>query len=606
MSEKILLYIDSLRLLIVTVILIMGFAGYAQTTRPDLKEDWILPHESNANQTIDYQSLIQFCKKLAESSNFITLDTFGVSDGGNPLHYLTLSNKSYINHEEAKIDNKVIWWINNGIHPGEPEGIDATLAYFRDLLQDGKLEQVVEKLVIIIVPVYNVDGMLNRNNFSRVNQNGPLTYGFRANSSNLDLNRDFLKSKSKEAQAFNRLYNVWKPDVFLDNHTSNGADYQHTMTLLPTQADKLGGPRGELLRSSMLPYLYTAMEAAGDPMTPYVQSPEGDPKKGIMAFYDTPRYSSGYAALHGSLAMMTETHMLKPFIDRVKSVYRFTSVLMEYILLHDTAILESGSNQQAYYSQLREYPIQWKRNDIKADSIVFHGFELEMRYSAITGRELRNFNRDRPYTQKIPYYNYFEPKTTVAIPDYYIVPAQYSEVIKKLSWNGVKVYAIHKDTLLNISQYKLLPSERNPVLFEGQYYRRDLEIEVQALQAYVKKSDWLIPTRQDGIRYLLESLEPQGEDSFFRWNYFDPVLNRKEYFSDYVFEPLARELLIIDSQLALEFEEKIKQDVSFANDPYKRLEFIYLRSPYAEPQFHQYPILKVDASNLLQELCKTD
>ena len=101
--------------------------------------------------------------------------------------------------------------------------------------------------MIVIIPVYNVGGALNRGSYSRANQNGPEAYGFRGNARNLDLNRDFIKCDSRNARSFNRLFNQWKPDVFVDTHTSNGADYQYVMTLISTQKDRLGGALGEFL-----------------------------------------------------------------------------------------------------------------------------------------------------------------------------------------------------------------------------------------------------------------------------------------------------------------------------------------------------------------------
>jgi len=563
-----------------------------------VSKEWQLPHEIHSNQSINYETLMQFCKKLAQSSEYIRWQTFGQTDGGNDLHYLIVSDQDYLRSTDIPKDQKIIWWINNGIHPGEPEGIDATLAFLRDLHLGEQLKTITKDMVLIVVPVYNVDGMLHRNSHSRVNQNGPEVYGFRANASNLDLNRDFIKCKSREAQAFNKLFNDWHPDVFLDHHTSNGADYQHIMTLLPTQPDKLGGPRGQLLRESMLPFLYDGMEKSGYPMTPYVQSPKGDPLNGILGFYDTPRYSSGYAAMYGSLSMMTETHMLKPFNERLNSTYQFMNILLQFLLTQKEEVLYSREAQIDFLRNQTSYPLQWKRNDTRADTILFHGFEINMEHSPITGQEIRRFNRDQPFRQKIAYYNHFSPVTQVPIPDYYVIPAHLHSVIDRLKWNGVRVFEITKDTLLDVLTYSIADSGAPTALFEGQYYRSHVEVQEIAKTLLIRKGNLLVPTQQNAIRYILETLEPLGEDSFLRWNFFDAIFNRKEYFSDYLFEPIAMELLKQDPKLSEEFELKIENDPEFASSPYNRLAFIYNRSQYAEPQFRQYPIMKINSPHL--------
>ena len=70
---------------------------------------------------------------------------------------------------------------------------------------------------------------LNRNSTTRTNQNGPESYGFRGNARNYDLNRDFIKSDTKNAKTFAQIFHLVQPDVFIDNHVSNGADYQYIL-----------------------------------------------------------------------------------------------------------------------------------------------------------------------------------------------------------------------------------------------------------------------------------------------------------------------------------------------------------------------------------------
>lgn len=117
--------------------------------------------------------------------------------------------------------NKRIILINNGIHPGEPDGIDASMLLARDIVTNKV--KLPDNVVLAFIPVYNIGGCLNRSAFYRVDQNGPEEFGFRGNSQNLDLNRDFIKSDSKEARSFAEIFHLTDPDIFLDNHVSNGS-----------------------------------------------------------------------------------------------------------------------------------------------------------------------------------------------------------------------------------------------------------------------------------------------------------------------------------------------------------------------------------------------
>ncbi len=272
--------------------------------------------KSKGEQTATYFEAIEFYKNADKSSSKILMRKMGLTDSNYPLHIVLLS-------EDGKFDpllwhkqNKAVILINNGIHPGEPDGIDATILMVKDLMT--RKSTLPENVVIAIIPVYNIDGCLNRNTSSRANQNGPQEYGFRGNSQNLDLNRDFTKCDSKEARSFTEIFHYIDPDILVDNHVSDGADYQHTMTLVTTQYDKLGTTLGMWLKETFEPQLYKSMSKKGWDMVPYVYAPEdGDPAEGWGQFYDPPRFSSGYAALFQTIGFMPETHMLKPFAERV-------------------------------------------------------------------------------------------------------------------------------------------------------------------------------------------------------------------------------------------------------------------------------------------------
>jgi hypothetical protein len=287
------LKIKSLKKIITGFILIVSTTTLAQQT----------PFEKSGGiETATYFEAIDWYKKLDSKSTLISVKTMGATDAGYPLHLVLISYDGAVVPARWHQQKKVVIMINNGIHPGEPDGIDASMMLARDIVN--KKIILPSNVVLGIIPVYNIGGCLNRNSYTRANQNGPLEYGFRGNSQNLDLNRDFTKSDSKEARSFAEIFHFLSPDILIDNHVSDGADFQHTMTLISTQYDKLGPTLGKWLREKFEPKLYSSMASKGWDMIPYVDFGTTDFDKGMKMFIDPPRYSSGYAALFNTLAFM--------------------------------------------------------------------------------------------------------------------------------------------------------------------------------------------------------------------------------------------------------------------------------------------------------------
>ncbi len=558
-----------------------------------IPDSLLLPFERDTNHSLTYDELIAFCKKMDTQFKEFRLDSAGITDIGVPLHYIVISDRIVNNKDDAMKQQKAVLMINNGIHPGEPEGIDATMALARDILMDDDRKKILENLVIVIIPIMNTGGMLNRNSYSRVNQNGPESYGFRGNARNLDLNRDFIKMDSQNAKAFSKLYHQWHPHVFLDNHTSNGADYQHTMTLLQTLPDKLGGIMSEFANQQLVPDLYESMHNAGWPMCPYVVTRGQDPVQGIYAFNDSPRYSSGYAALWGSIALLTETHMLKPFIDRLNSTYSFMDLLMSQTALHAKLLIQMQEIQSQIYIESEVYSYNWKIETEKVDSFLFLGYEREEMISGVSGQPIFKYNQSKPYSKNIPYYNRASPHKSTKVPKAYIIPQAWIEVIERLELNQIYMNRLEKDTTIEVEAYKISKYQTTGNPYEGHYLHYDIAFEASNKIISFRKGDYVVPTAQKGIRYIIETLEPDAEDSFFAWNFFDSVLMAKEGFSDYVFDDLAEQILNSDEGLKQQFIQKKKNDPLFDKDAKAQLQYIYELSGYKDQSRNQYPVYKV-------------
>ncbi|MHA4893689.1 M14 family metallopeptidase [Pedobacter sp. PWIIR3] len=551
----------------------------------------LTPYEiSGKTETATYEQAIKYYEGLAKTFSQARLLTYGSTDFGKPLHVLVLSKDKVFTPAEIKKLNKRVLLINNGIHPGEPEGIDASMMLAKDLL---KTERIPKNVVICIVPIYNIDGSFNRTSTSRANQNGPLAYGFRGNSKNYDLNRDFIKSDSKNSLAFQELFNIWQPEIFVDTHTSNGADYQYTMTLIPTHKDKLNTILSDYMTGQMLPSLYAEMKKVGYEMTPYVNSVEETPDAGITGFLESPRYSTGYTTLHNTIGFMPETHMLKAYDKRVDATYKLLQIYIDIVARDAQLIGDNKKKADAAVANQQEFAIDWKLDETKMEMLDFKGFAAKQKPSEVSGFDRLYYDRNEPYTKPIKYWNSFKASTTVNKPIAYIIPKGWTKVIELLKLNKVEMKQLASDKKLDVELYYIEDYKTGTKPFEGHYVHSGVKVKPvqQSLQFYA--GDYVVYVNQSTNRYIIETLEPQAMDSFFNWNFFDSILSMKEHFSAYVFEDTAAELMKKDPSLKKRLEEEKKKNPELAKSGEAQLDLIYKNSDYFEKTYTRYPIARL-------------
>ncbi|MGK0363637.1 MAG: hypothetical protein ACI85O_000690 [Saprospiraceae bacterium] len=554
------------------------------------KQKYQTPFEQQENYSATYQETIKYYEKLAESfPKQMQLKEYGMTDAGFPLHLAILSKDGDFLPKNIQKNNKRILLVNNAIHPGEPCGVDATMMLFRDYLTQKDKQVDLENVVVIAIPFYNIGGGLNRGEYSRANQEGPSEHGFRGNAKNLDLNRDFIKNDSKNAQTFVQIWNEWQPDVFLDNHTSNGADYQYTMTMIATQKEKLSPLLSDYLQQDMLPKLYADMKTANWEMTPYVNV-QNTPDEGVYGFLDLPRYSSGYAAMHNALSFMGETHMLKPFKDRVLSTYAFMEVLIKRVNADHQKIGHLREMTRQAITKQTTFPLNWEIDLAAKEDLLFKGYTAKYKKSEISGLDRLYYDRAAPYEKNIPFYNTYKTTLSIKKPLSYIIPQAYSEVADRLKANGVTVNQLTESVFIPCEMYYIDSYESRKSPYEGHYLHYNVKVRTENVQQPFRKGDYVVEVNQSSNRFIVETLEPQAPDSYFAWNFFDGILMQKEYFSAYVFEEIAAEILRENPTLRAELEEKRKNDAEFAKSGRAQLDFVYKHSPHYEPTHQLYPI----------------
>jgi len=551
----------------------------------------LTPYElGNGNQSTTYKECIEYYKTLDKSFETISMQTMGLTDSGEPLHIVVFNGEKEFNFKKLK-DTKAIILVNNGIHPGEPDGIDASMMLLRDLATS-KIK-VPKNTVIAVIPIYNIGGSLNRNSHSRANQNGPEAYGFRGNARNFDLNRDFIKTDTRNSRSFQELFHIVNPDMFIDNHVSNGADYQYTFTCIATSYQRLGGELGVFYNQEMHPSIMSDLKKKKIESVPYVNIRGDKPDDGFAQFMDSPRYSTGYTTLFNTIGSVPETHMLKDFASRVNVTYEYMVSTINYVDKNYIIIKKLRKDNLNIYKEKLTYPLQWEIDSSKVSTIKFKGYEGTYKPSDVSGKDRLYYDKKLPFTKNIPFYNDYKPTKTIVIPAYYVVPKSQWPIIELLRLNNIEMNALVYDKDIEVESYKIADYKTAKYPYEGHYGHYDTKVTSTIKKIKFYEGDYLISTNQPGVKYIIETLEPEAVDSYFNWNYFDAILQQKEHFSAYVFEDLAFDILNKNSKLKEEFEIKKSTDIKFKENGSAQLDWIYKNSEYYEKAHFQYPIYRI-------------
>jgi hypothetical protein len=353
-------------------------------------------------------------------------------------------------------------------------------------------------------------------------------------------------------------------------------------------------PLSELLYDKMLPTLYQNMEKSPYPIIPYVYSRDyRNPQSGLIAFIDYPRYTTGYASLFNTIGFTTEAHMFKTYEDRVLATYHFFRSVSSYMTQNSEKIILTRKLTLASLLKKDEFTLQWELDTSSYVNQKFRGYEVKTGISELTGQKKYWFNRDSVWEKEIPNYINYKPVKKVIAPDFYIVPQAWDEVIQRLRINNVEYSQLLRDTSIYVEYYYITDYKTFDRPYNGHYKHFDTEVSLLSGNMKFLKGDIIIPLNQEAREYLLQVLEPEGEDSFFNWNFFDSILSRKEYFSPYIFEQKASEILLKDKKLQEDFYRKKENDPEFAGSHYAQLRFIYERSPYSEKTYKRYPVARL-------------
>ncbi len=567
------------------LLLIFCTAVFSQSEAGKIPPTWQTAAEkSDYKKTSSYDEAVAFSKRLAASSHgLVVYRTYGKSGEGRDLPLLIAASGGAFTPAAARRQGKAVVLVQAGIHAGEIDGKDAGLALFRDIAITRTRMDLLKHVVILFQVIYNVDGHENSNPYMRINQNGPEEMGFRANASNLNLNRDYMKADAPETRGFLGLWNEWKPDVFIDCHVTDGADFQYNVTYEYAHFQEMAPSVKTWMDEHFDGKVVPRVEKEGNILTHYVEFAGREVTSGVSTFVATPRFATGYTPLRNRTGLLIETHVYKPYRSRVRGTYDTLRYFIEEIgnakdslfaanVIADAQTIERGKS----YDSKRQFPLTISTTN-RSTPTLFKGLSYKIEDSDISGGKRLVYGTE-PKEYTIPKFDEGKVDRSVAPPLAYIVPPQYKDVIEVLKLHGITYSTIKKPLTIEVESYKLTEPKWATNSFENRITVNSKPVSIKEKRTYATGSV-IVPLDQNAANVAIHLLEPSGPDSFVYWGFFNSVFEQKEGGEGYVVEKLAREMLAKDPGLKEEFERRLL-DPAFARNPRARLNFFYERSPY--------------------------
>ncbi len=594
---------NSQKQIVFTLFVWMGFIFFifmntqAQSESKNVPKDWqTLSEKTDYRQTPRYAETIAYSRKLADTSPLIEYKSFGKSGENRDLPLLIASNDKTFSPGAVRKKGKAVVLIQACIHAGESDGKDAGLALLRDIAITKTRADLLDGTVILFVPIYNVDGHELFSAYNRINQNGPEEMGFRATSTNLNLNRDYMKADAPETRAWLKLWNEWKPDFFIDCHVTDGADFRYNVTYEFAHHVEVSQFIKDWMNEHFDGKVVPEVEKEGNLLTHYLQFDGRDVSRGIETFIPTPRFATGYAPLRNRAGLLIETHSLKPYKSRVRGTYDILRYTIEEINRTKASLFEANKKADAEtiergkaFDANSKFPLRLEITK-KSTPFDFKGVEYKLEDSKISGAK-RIVYGTKPLDITIPKFDEAKVTTFVSPPLYYIVPPQWQPVIEVLEAHDIKFQRLNKRQTIEVESYRFSDAKWANASFESRLTLSFKTNPVKEKREFPAGSI-VIPLAQEAAKVVVHLLEPNSPDSFVYWGFFNAIFEQKEYGEGYVTEKLAREMLAKNPELKKEFDEKLK-DEKFAKSAFARLSFFFERSPYFDKRIGLYPVGRI-------------
>ena len=562
--------------------------------------------QSKYLQTVTYEECIAYSKALADYSPMIHYQIMGYSPQDRAIPLLIIDKDGLQEAQEIRNSGRLILMVQAGIHAGEPDGTDAMFLFLKEMLIDGKYANLLEHVSMLFIPTFNVDGLARMSPYNRINQNGPEEMGWRTNSQNMNLNRDYMKAESPEMKAWLKVFNEYLPDFFIDCHTTDGADYQYVSTYALETFGNMDAELTSYVKEVYEPYLVDEMNKRGTPVFPYVTfSNWHDPRSGLIRRVGTPMISQGYTALQNRIGLLIETHMLKDYETRVFASRNMIIATLENLNENFEKVKSLNYAADVKLSSIKHGPeelvVRYQLDESDPSKVDFLGVEYEVVKSDLTGGDWFQYS-DQNTTFKLELFEKQLPAEKVKLPLAYVIPVEWREAQEVIIAQGIEYRITKEKRSVQIETYRFSQQKWAPNSFEGCQMLQSFEMEEIEKEIVFEAGAMIVPVRQRALKVLVYLLEPKADNSLVSWGYFNRSMERKEYAETYVMEKMAREMIVENPDLLKEFEEWKKQNPELSKNQWVQCMWFFERTPYWDQKKDIYPVGKITQQEELFKL----
>lgn len=500
------------------------------------------PELTRYKETSHYADVRKFLDSLRTLGAPLAFGSIGRTSEGREIPYAIASRPLVSTVSEAKRLGRPIVYVQGNIHAGEVEGKDALLALLRDLTFAAK-PNALDSIVLIAVPVYNADGneRFASQSINRTEQNGPELVGVRANSQNLDLNRDYVKAEAPETRASLAMFSTWDPDVFVDLHTTDGSFHGYALTYSPS-LNPAAVYGGVYARDSLLPVLRERMRTRdgfevfeyGNFLSDERSVPDTTVREGWATYDARPRFGSNYYGVRGRIGILSEAYSHDSLARRIASTYAFVDEIL-------SLVGEKGQAIRSLSARADSQPLAWGqspdslqivtvRSELTATPRMMDVVKEDLEKtgdSSLTQPGVPKGQRrtGRFRTIRMPVYDRFLSILARTPPAAYVIAPEDTAVVTLLRLHGIRVDRSDSAWTARGESYVIDSIVTSPTVFQSHHEVRLRGRWERGPQTLPPKS-FIVSTAQPRGVLIVYLLEPESDDGFTTWNLFDSDLKK--------------------------------------------------------------------------------
>lgn len=526
--------------------LLLVFIGASITIKAAQSNLQSRAERTNYTETSRYSDVMEFIAQMQRLSPAVRLETFAVTNEGRRLPLVVLSKPVINSPAEALASGKPVVFVMANIHAGEVEGKEAMQHLMRDVVT-GSLNSLLDRIILLVAPIYNADGNEKISINNRTAQNGPLGgVGVRENAQSLDLNRDFMKLESPEARGLvENVFNRWDPHVTIDLHTTNGSLHGYALTYSPSLNPNTDQRIVAFARNKLLPAVTKTLRSEhkyqtyyygnfSDPQNPFRELPadRSQEPKAWATFDHRPRFGNNYTGLRNRIAILSEAYSYLDFRSRVDVTDKFVRAILDYVVQQAAEVVNLireadrfASTNGATQGNEQGFGIGFQLKPSPKPAEILVGSVTRSIDPRTNRPRLEATKEARPV--KMTEYGEFQPVRRVRPPVAYIFKPEQKEVAKLLKAHGIVVETITADETFDVEQYTVKQVTRAARAFQGHREMKAVAVIGDAQEKF-PAGTFIVSMKQPKAALIFYLLEPESDDGVVNWNYFDKELEQAE------------------------------------------------------------------------------